>query len=311
MLYMSRSVAGYLAFLLVTISLVAVARGQEAPASSSAEQSVATVTVPFFVEDRTGHPITIASSELTILDNKVPPKSVLSVKPASELPLRLGILIDKSGSQKESQIYKAALAAMSDLLRLLPVSADDRAFVVSFSSVPEASAFMTRDEAQKFHLDVTPKGGTALYDAVVVACEERMNTDDTMLARRILVLLSDGEDNASNVRLEKAISSALRAQTVIFAVSSDDGGHGTFERGDRTLKKLTEETGGVAFVGLKPKDIPKVFDKLKAEIAAMSSVTYIPAEPRKAGQFQLVDMHASEKRRVFFPRGYYTAAVTQ
>ena len=89
---------------------------------------------------------------------------------------------------------------------------DDKAFIVIFGHVPQASRFTNRDELLAYKIDFTPRGGTTLFDAIYLSCNER--TDDvTPSFRRVLVILSDGGDNQSRVNRDQAIAAAQTTGT--------------------------------------------------------------------------------------------------
>jgi len=133
-----------------------------------------------------------------------------------------------------------------------------------------------------------------------------MRTDSLQVARRVLVLLSDGDDNASHMTRSEAIAAAQNAGTVIFTVST-----GAYQKGEKVLEMMASETGGDTYSGLSDTDMPKVFAKIKTRIEQMHSVTYIPPEASKAGQFRSVELKitSDKKARVHAPRGYYAASV--
>ncbi len=271
-----------------------------------------TVTVPFFAIDAHGNPMgTSTQIDLSVLDNKMPPQSVLAIRTAKELPLRLGVLIDTSNSERQSGLYRPGVQATSDFLNQVLSGAEDRAFIVSFSAVPSGTAFMNRDALLKFKLNLTPGGGTALFDAIYLACNERMQGDATQPARRVLVILSDGGDNASHVNHDKAIVAAQEAGTVIFAVSTSEDARG--DRDSARLEQLADKTGGRAFVRLSRKDIPKVFSTIREQIESMYAVTFVPADLGKPGQYRSIElkMTADKKVKLRAPKGYYVAAGAQ
>ena len=136
----------------------------------------------------------------------------------------------------------------------------------------------------KFNINLALGGGTALYDAVHLACVERMKNDPTRAARRVLIVLSDGDDNLSHVTLAKTIADLHEAETVVFAISTNPAVTGLETRGDLAMEMLASETGGSIFYNLSPKDLPKVFTKIQAQMNAMDSVTYIPSEPGKGSE---------------------------
>jgi Ca-activated chloride channel homolog len=133
-----------------------------------------------------------------------------------------------------------------------------------------------------------------------------MMTDSLQVARRVLVLLSDGDDNISHVLRSEAIAAAQNAGTVIFTVST-----GAYRKGDKVLEMMASETGGEAYSGLSDTDMPRVFAKIKTKIEQMYSVTYVPPEFSKSGQFRSVELKitSDKKAKVHAPRGYYAASV--
>lgn len=300
--------------LLVTLVLFAVATGAQAGPESPGAKGQATVSMPFFVEDGHGEAISgINPSDLVITDGGKPPQSVLRVRAAKDLPLRMGVLIDTSESQGGSNLYWPAVKAASDLMKQVINSADDRVFVVTFAVTAKGTQFMNRDQMAKFNINLALGGGTALYDAVHLACVERMKNDPTRAARRVLIVLSDGDDNLSHVTLAKTIADLHEAETVVFAISTNPAVTGLETRGDLAMEMLASETGGSIFYNLSPKDLPKVFTKIQAQMNAMDSVTYIPSEPGKAGDFRRVEMKSAtdKKHKVHAPKGYYVPAATK
>jgi len=183
------------------------------------------VNIPFFAEEGHGKlrkGITLA--DLSILDDGKPPQSVVAIQTANELPLRLGVLIDTSNSQRASRLYRPGVAAINDLLSRALNGPEDKVFIVNFSSTVQATGFMGKDELLKFNTNANPGGATAFFDAVYFACKDRMEADATQPARRVLVVLSDGGDNLSHVNHDEAITAALRAGAVIFVVSTGEQG---------------------------------------------------------------------------------------
>jgi VWFA-related protein len=188
---------------------------------------------------------------------------------------------------------------------------EDKAFVASFALTPEVSAFMNRDELLKFKIDLTPGGATALHDAVVSACKERMQADSTQPARRVLVVLSDGGDNMSHFTREETIATALRAGTVIFTVSTSESPNGNLD--SSRLEQFADKTGGQAFLHLNRKDLPKVFSSIKEQIGNMYALTFVPAATGKAGDYRPIELKitSGKKTKLRAPKGYYLTAAIQ
>jgi VWFA-related protein len=270
--------------------------------------------VSLIVEDGHGVPVSgLAPSDLSILDNKKPPQSVVSLRTAKQMPLQLGLLIDTSSSQAGSDLYLPGLKAASAFVNQALIGPDDRAIIMTFSAATNASGFMDRDELRQFKVDATPGRGTALYDAVYFSCRQRMKGDPVQTARRVLIVISDGEDNLSHVTPREAIAAALEGGTVIFAVSTDTARAGIETRGDRALEKFASETGGRAFLELSPKDLPKVFAQIEADIEHMYSVTYVPAESGKPGSFQPIEVKptSNKKLKARAPKGHFVPVTAQ
>ena len=176
-----------------------------------------TVSVPFLTQDGHGHALRLVTpTDLSISDNGKPPQSIVAVRNARELPLRLGVLIDTSNSERVSGLYIPGAHATWGLLNEVLNGPEDRVFLETFDTVPNASGFMKKDEALNFKVNLNPGGGSALFDAIYLACNDRMEGDPIQPARRVLVILSDGGDNFSHVNHDKAIAAAQQARTVNF-----------------------------------------------------------------------------------------------
>jgi Ca-activated chloride channel family protein len=286
--------------------LSGIAVPQVNPSGSLGQPPTWVVSVPFVVDDGHGNPVTgITPADLSIFDDKKAPQNVVALRSAKEMPLRLGLLIDTSNSQGSSALYAPGVRAASDFLIQVLSNPDDKAFIVSFSDKLHETNFMNRDEFLKFKLTLYPGGASALYDAINLACAERMKTDLTQPARRVLVILSDGDDNMSRITRSETIAVAQGTGTVIFTIST-----GQQPLGDKVLRRLTLETGGYSFSNLNPADMPKVFAEIKARIERMYSVTYLPAESGTQGQFRSIELKitSNKKWKVRAPTGYYAPA---
>lgn len=281
---------------------------QASVTDSSATKRSPTVNIPFFAEDSHGREINdVAASDLSIVDNKNPLQSIVSIKSSKELPLRLGVLIDSSSSERGGGLYGPGLAAMNDLLRQVLNATDDKVFIVNFSSTVQATEFMGREEFLKSKTNVTPGGGTAFFDAVYFACKDRMGADSTQPARRVLVILTDGGDNMSHVNRDEAIIAAQKVGAVIFVVSTNPVGIG-----DGALHQFGEKTGGRAFLNLGASDMPKIFQSIREQIENMYVVSYIPQEYGDQDKPHALELRAASDKKLKFraPKAYYPFAST-
>jgi len=267
------------------------------------------------VDDTHGNPVSgITLSNFSILENKNPPQSVVALRTAKEMPLRIGLLIDTSNSQRKSDLYGPGVKATLEFLAQELSGRDDKAFIVSFSDTVRATDFLGRDQIVELKFDVARGVGTALYEAIYFSCMDRMKPDPARPARRVLVLLSDGEDNLSHVNRMETVPAAQATGTLIFTVSTEgQGRYASQAQGDTALKHFATDTGGNAFSDLTPRDMPKVFAKIKAQIDDMYSVTFIPAEFDQSRSSHPIELKITSDRKweARAPKGYYVPAATQ
>src|SRR5215469_12660420 len=196
--------------------------------------------------------------DFNILDDHKPPQSIINFSQQTDLPLRIGLLIDTSGSVKGRFQFEQEAAA-GFLEHTIRARYDD-AFVMGFNSRSHVVQDFTDNVAllQTGIQHLEDGGGTALYDAIYSACKERLlNNDSDRPLRRALVVVSDGEDNQSEHSRTQAIEMAERAQVIIYTISTDDSG--LILRGDKVLQQLADSTGGRAFFPFKMKDIKNSF----------------------------------------------------
>jgi Ca-activated chloride channel family protein len=247
----------------------------------------------------------LSQGDFRVLDNNQPPQSILDFRRETNLPLRVGLLVDGSGSVKARFSFEqnAAISFLKQVLRL----GTDRAFVIGFNSHSKLMKDFTDNTAQLSSAieNLHAGGGTALYDAVYLACKEKlMKTGDERPVRRAIIVLSDGEDNQSQVSLGTAIQMAQRAEVVIYAISTDDSG--LVMRGDGVLEQLANATGGRAFFPYKMSDITKSFSAIEEELRSQYSVAYKPADLAADGRYHSIEIVALNKKvHVRARPGYY------
>ena len=245
------------------------------------------VRVSVFITDAHGNPHTaVSDNDLSIEDNHKPPIRVISIT-HEDSPLRLGVLIDKSTSQRKSEMYKSAVEDLNEFLRRVLPRDVDKVFIETFDSAPDQpTPWMSADDVQKASFTLQPGGATALYDAVVFACKERFGADSAS-ARRVLLMLSDGEDNQSHATPQAAIEAAQRAQVAIIAISTEDI---QTLRGSNTLRNLAEGTGGYAFPRSRPKGLSEYFSQSANLLNSMFQVAYVPAQPLAPGKAHVLQI---------------------
>jgi len=143
---------------------------------------------------------------------------------------------------------------------------------------------------------------TALFDAVWQFCDEKMRSAP---GRRVLVLVTDGEDTYSRASIRDAIDIAQRTETTIFAISTKAGFLGTVpgveagqvsDKKDRDLQTLADETGGIAFFTGDMLSLERSFTKISKELRAQYLVTYKPTNDRYDGSFRKIDVKLAERK---------------
>jgi Ca-activated chloride channel homolog len=281
--------------------------------SDDADDSVLTikkhvneVNVLFIATDKHGKFVrNLNEDDFAILDDHKPPQSIVNFRSETDLPLDLGLLIDTSGSVRTRFDFEqeSATAFLQQTLR----PHFDRAFIMGFNSHTTITQDFTDDNAL-LRIGVhrlQNGGGTALYDAVYRACRNKLMKDqDDRPARRAIVVVSDGEDNQSEVSEGQAIEMAQRAEVIIYAISTDDSG--LILRGDTVLQQLADATGGRAFFPYKNKDIKSSFTAIENELRSQYVISYHPADFEADGRYRPIEITALKKDlQVRARKGYY------
>ena len=223
----------------------------------------------------------------------------------SELPLRIGILLDTSNSIRNR--FKFEKEAAIEFVRTVLEEEKDKAFLVSFDTRAELIVDFTNDadELARGIRSTRAGGGTALFDAIYYACRDKLPEDwPPEQFRRALVVLGDGEDNESSVTREMALAMAQKAETVIYAISTNRSGQ--FFPGDKVLKRFTQETGGIKFHPFQARDLEQSFADIANELRHQYFILYSPTNFQPDGSFHKIRVKARVKdTAVRVRRGYY------
>lgn len=264
------------------------------------------VRVVFIATDKHGKFVRdLNQGDFSILDDHKPPQSIANFQRQTGLPLSLGLLVDTSGSVRSRFDFEQAAAI--GFLRNTIRPKFDQAFVMGFNTETHIAQDYTDDSnllaagVQKLHNG----GGTALYDAIYTACKQKLARQESdRPVRRAIVVVSDGEDNQSQVSQAQAIEMAQRAEVILYAISTDDSG--LVLRGDRVLQQLADATGGRAFFPFKMKDIKNSFAAIEDELRSQYEVSYRPADFEANGQYRPIEITAVKKElQVRARKGYY------
>src|ERR1039458_8381554 len=204
------------------------------------------VRVVFTVTDRHGRYIKdLKSNDFRVIDDQKPAE-LRSFRSETDLPLQVGLLVDASNSVRDR--FKFEQEAAIEFLNAIIRPRYDKAFVVGFDATPEVTQDFT-DSTERLSAGVRmlrAGGGTAMYDALYLACRDKLSkSEQTGPVRRAIILLSDGEDNLSHVTREEAIEMAERADVIVYTISTNISG--MKGKGDKVLERIAEATGGRAF----------------------------------------------------------------
>ncbi|SRR6266496_2173453 len=312
------------------------AAGQDRSKDQSEDQSMETLKVNvevvqlfFNVKDKHGALIpSLTKDDFDILEDGKP-QTIKYFKSESDLPLTLGILIDTSGSQQRVLEMEKEVGGSFLENTLRP---KDEAFVISFDvDVNLLHDFTSSIRNLKHALNeakintggascngipglgggpvpCTSSGprGTLLYDAVYLASHDELSHE---VGRKAMILLTDGEDVGSRLKVKDAVEAAQKADVICYVLLIADrgfyglGGYG----GDSAMKKLTQETGGrMIEVGNKIEKLKQAFEQISQELRSQYNIGYTPTNSVRDGSFRKVQIHSKKgDYKIQARAGYY------
>ena len=329
----------------------AVAQNSDASPSSNAQQSygqqsdteksdetiranVNLVGVFFNVKDKHGALIPNQTKDDFTVAEDGKPQTIKYFTAESNLPLTLGILIDTSGSQL--RVLDMEKEVGGAFLRQI-LTDKDLAYVMDFDIQSELVQDYTRDVHRlqaalnkvKINSGVSSGGGipglgggpvpthntpgTVLYDAVYLSANEMLSKE---VGRKAMVLLTDGEDEGSKLKIKDAIEAAQKADAIIYVLLCADRGAyfgmGVGYSGESEMRKLTEETGGrVINVGNKFDKLKEAFDQIAAELRSQYSIGYTSTNTNQDGGYRKLEIKSKQSYKIQTRAGYYARAKNQ
>lgn len=266
---------------------------------------VARVNMLFTVTDKKGRFVTNLTKDDFEIREEKKDQQILEFVAESDLPLRLGILVDSSNSVRERFKFQqeAAVEFVNSVVR-----PEDKAVIVSYDSGAELVADLTgnTEVLAKAIRSLRPGGGTALYEAIYFACRDKLMQDQPRHKfRRAMVVLGDGDDNASRYTRDQALEMAQKADVVVYTISTNNS---KLEKdGDKVLRYFASETGGMAFFPFQARELSQSFENISNELRHQYNVLYRP-EPLKAdGLFHRVDVKVKTRKDLIVRarKGYY------
>jgi Ca-activated chloride channel homolog len=305
------------------------ASGQTQGQAPILRQDVNLVNLLFSVTDKDNRVIAnLERGDFQVFDDK-DRQEIRFFGRQTDLPLRVGLLLDTSNSIRPRLQFEQDAA--SDFLFNVIRRDRDQAFLMSVDDQPEVVQSFTPDVDRLRDIIARQRagGGTALYDAIYRACELVMlppvlaapTPGPELDMRRILVVISDGDDNLSHHTLAEALEVAQRAGIVIYTISSSTEGlipdnevtpsrssdrKYDKEGGDVALQKFADDSGGRAFFPLRIEDLAVAFMRIGQELRSQYSLAYVYPHGTPDGKFHTVRISTNSKTlKVHVRKGYY------
>ena len=299
---------------------------EQAP-TETLKVSVNVVGLFFNVKDKHGALLpNLTKDDFTVLEDGKP-QTIKYFAAESNLPLTLGILIDSSGSQRNVLDMEKEVGGA--FLRQI-LTDKDEAYVIDFNVDASLVQDYTRDVRRlqaamnKVRINTGVSGigggpvptapggaaGTVLYDAVYLSAHDMLAKE---VGRKAMILLTDGEDEGSRLKIRDAIEAAQKADSIVYVLlCADRGFYGSFQvgySGEGEMRKLTEATGGrVINVGNKFDKLREAFDQIAAELRSQYNLGYTSTNPKLDGTYRKLEIKSKENYKVQCRAGYYATA---
>ena len=278
---------------------------------STIRVEVSRVPLLFAVTDKRNRFITdLEKDDFEVFDNNVK-QEIREFVRESDLPLRIGILMDTSNSVRGRFRFEQESAV--EFIRGVLAEGSDRAFLVSYDTRAELMVDYTQDaeELARGVRLLRAGGGTALYDAIYYACRDKLPEDQPLAQyRRALIVIGDGDDNQSSVTRDMALEMAHKAEAVIYSISTNRTGQK--QSGDTVLRYFAEETGGRSFHPFQATDLEQSFADIANELRHQYFIIYSPTDFALDGSFHKIRVKANVKDTLVRARsGYYAPLPTE
>jgi Ca-activated chloride channel family protein len=270
------------------------------------------VNLRFTVTDSHGHfQNQLGPQDFQVLDNHQPPEAIHFFEQQSTLPMRVGIVIDISSSVASS--FKFEQKAASIFLQKVLRPDYDEAFVVTFDEKVRLLEDWTSDPKTALNkvYALRAGGNTALYDAVVFACDKLRDHPADVITRPVIVLITDGDDNSSKSLFYDAQQAAARADVILFALSTNVVDSEHYPKGEAVLDLLSRSTGGRILPAHGSWQLGHAFAEIEQTLRSEYVVGYQPAHLKLDGSFRVVEILLRQANlRVRSRRGYYAPLET-
>ena len=287
------------------------------------------VDVFFSVRDKNGFVTGLTKQDCSLAEDGKP-QVIKNLTQEKNLPLTIGILLDTSGSQ--TNVLPLEQDSGARFLREV-VTKKDEAFLISFDvNVDLLADFTNSPNELKRAIDkasinaasssagipgigggpmpTSNPRGTLLYDAVYLASNEKLRSQT---GRKVLVILTDGEDQGSQETIKTAIEAAQKANVIVYPILIADramyAAAGEIYMGSSAMAQLAEQTGGrVINVGNSGRKLEDAFDQIQDELRTQYIASYTPANKVADGRFRKINMDCGKGTKVQARKGYYAVA---
>jgi Ca-activated chloride channel family protein len=254
----------------------------------------------------------LTKEDIRVTDDNRPIARISAFGYQRDLPLRLGLVVDTSNSVNRNFHFEQK--ASIQFLRQIVRRDLDRAFVLGFANDVDVTQDYS-DDPERLAAGVAALrngGGTALFDAIQIACKKLVMAENREPTARILIVLSDGDDNSSKTTLSQAIEKAQMRDVTIYSMNTStkeiEIGR-TLPPGYVALKQLAEETGGRAFSATMIKSrLKEAFSAIEEEMRNRYALSYQPSDLKEDGRFRHIQIAAEKsgrRLRVHTRKGYY------
>jgi Ca-activated chloride channel homolog len=224
----------------------------------------------------------------------------------ANMPLTIALLVDTSQSVAPKLKFEqqAAIDFFYTVLRQ-----DDKAMIVQFDSAVDLVQDFTNNPnklAERIR-SMQAAGNTALYDAIIKTCDQKLIRES---GRKTIVILSDGEDSASSENFERAKQMAQNADATVFSISINRGGFfgvgGDTRIGDSVLKQLADLTGGKALFPFRVEELDSSFREISQELRSQFTIAYTSNNPLRDGGYRKIEIKVPGKGlELKYRKGYY------
>jgi len=289
---------------LLLLSAASGIAGPQAPFTAAVDM----VAMDVCATDRSGRPAEIKADDLTVFDNGIR-QQVAVFSAGDQVPLAVTLLVDSSRSMYNGLLDQATAAATA-LIEQLPAAA--LVEVMSFNEHASILYPMGADHHQAVLAlsDVTPKGATSLYEAVLVAIRGQQRAERTReeTYREVIVVLTDGEDTRHWVEFDLLLDEARRSGILVYPVVLPP--HDAPDSGTPwEMMQLAIDTGGKSVLAHHPGDLTNIYQQIAADIRNLYRVGFVPSPLMRDGTWHQIQVRAGRDDVVVRSRsGYYASA---